>query len=385
MKKLYVAAAATALSGAAYAQSSSVTLYGIIDTGIGYTNVDGSYTDPATGNRTRIDSSRIGSTTGSTAGSRWGLRGKEDLGDGLYALFQLESGYDSRNGNSLQSGRLFGREATVGLGSADWGEFRLGRQYNVAARYFSGMFGSSFGGGFNQLNTGAGLGFSSAYYVRYDNLLVYETPSMGGFKGAVGYAFNADDRRTAQTGFATADNTRAITAGLRYDNGPLMGFATYDQLNASNKLSQDQVDATPRSYIIGGSYDFEVVKVALAYNRMTDGWFAGKSFPNGGSIGSFAGTPSYAFVKGFRSNSYMVALAAPVGKSGGAFASWQRADANNTALTGGDATSNTYSLGYNYNLSKRTDLYAVASYTTNWAFQDNAKATDVSMGIRHRF
>ena len=125
MKKLYAAAVATALSGAAYAQPSSVTLYGLIDTGIGYANVDGAYTDPATGSRTRVDSSRIGSTTGTTAGSRWGLRGKEDLGDGLYALFQLESGYDSRNGNSLQSGRLFGREATVGLGSADWGEVRL--------------------------------------------------------------------------------------------------------------------------------------------------------------------------------------------------------------------------------------------------------------------
>lgn len=384
MKKVLVATAVTALSGAASAQT-SVTLYGLIDTGIGYANVDGAYTDPATGRRTSIDNSRIGMTTGTTAGSRWGLRGKEDLGDGLYAVFQLESGFDSRRGTSLQSGRLFGREATVGLGSAEWGEIRLGRQYNIAARYFSGMFGSSFGGGFNQLSTGAGLGFSSAYYVRYDNLVVYQTPSLGGFKAAIGYAFNADDQRGAETGFSTADNTRAITAGLRYDNGPLMGFATYDQLNASNKLSQAQVDATPRSYIVGGSYDFEAFKVALAYNRLTDGWFAGKSLPNGGSIGAFTGTPSYAFSKGFRSNSYMVAVAAPVGGSGRAFASWQRADANSKQLTGGDSASNTYSLGYNYNLSKRTDLYAVASYTTNWAFLDNAKATEVNMGIRHRF
>jgi predicted porin len=384
MKKQFAAAAAMALSGAASAQT-SVTLYGLIDTGIGYANVDGSYTDPATGPRSNIDNSRIGTTTGTTAGSRWGLRGTEDLGDGLYAVFQLESGFDSRNGNSLQSGRLFGREATIGLGSADWGEVRLGRQYNVATRYFSGMLGPSFGGGFNQLNTGAGLGFSSAYFPRYDNLVVYETPSLGGLRAAVGYAFNADDRRTAQTGFATADNTRAITAGVRYDNGPLMGFATYDQLNASNKLGQDQVDATPRSYIVGGSYDFEVFKVALAYNRLTDGWFAGKSLPGGGSIGSFTGTPSYAFSKGFRSNSYMLALAAPIGKSSGVFASWQRADANSKQLTGGDSASNTYSLGYNYNLSKRTDLYAAASYTTNWAFLDNAKATEVNMGIRHRF
>ena len=107
-------------------------------------------------------------------------------------MFQLESGFDSRNGSSLQNNRLFGREATVGLGSAEWGEIRLGRQYNVAARYFSGMFGSSFGGGFNQLSTGAGLGFSSAYYVRYDNLVVYETPSLAGFKAAVCLLYTSD-------------------------------------------------------------------------------------------------------------------------------------------------------------------------------------------------
>ena len=193
--------------GAAAAQAeTSVTLYGLIDTGISYTRINGSYTDPKTGVTTGSGVSRMGATTGTTAGSRWGLRGKEDLGGGLYAMFQLESGFDSRNGSSLQENRLFGREATIGLGSAEWGEFRFGRQYNVGTRYFSGMLGSSFGG-FNQLNTGAGLGFSSSYYPRYDNLLVYETPSMGGLRAAIGYSSNINDLKDSQTGFATADNT----------------------------------------------------------------------------------------------------------------------------------------------------------------------------------
>ena len=206
------------------------------------------------------------------------------------------------------------------------------------------MLGSSFGGGFNQLNTGAGLGFSSSYYPRYDNLLVYETPSMGGLRAAIGYSSNINDLKDSQTGFATADNTRAITAGLRYDNGPVNAFVTYDQLNASNKLSPAETSATPRSYVIGGSYDFEVFKLALAYNRVTDGWFAGKKLPNGGSVGAFTGTPSYAFSKGFRSNSYFIGLSAPLGGGSSLFASWQRADANNKKLTGGDSASNTYSL-----------------------------------------
>lgn len=124
MKKIFAATLGAALSAAAQAET-SVTLYGLIDTGISYTRINGSYTDPKTGVTTGSGVSRMGATTGTTAGSRWGLRGKEDLGGGLYAMFQLESGFDSRNGSSLQENRLFGREATIGLGSAEWGEFRF--------------------------------------------------------------------------------------------------------------------------------------------------------------------------------------------------------------------------------------------------------------------
>ncbi|WMD19728.1 porin [Achromobacter seleniivolatilans] len=383
-KTLLLAVSAATLSTAAYAET-SVTLYGIIDTGIGYAKVDGSYVDPQTGAKSDLKASRIGMTSGQTAGSRWGLRGKEDLGDGLYATFRLESGYDSANGTSSQNGRLFGREATVGLGSDQWGEFRLGRQYNVASRLMASMYGSSFGGGFTQLNTGGGLGFSGAYFVRYDNLALYESPSIGGFRVSAGYAFNADDRSTAQTGFKTADNTRAITSGISYANGPLMAFFAYEQLNASNKLSSAQTAATPRSFTLGGSYDFEVVKLALAYERATDGWFAGKSLPSSASIGALRGTPSNAFVDGFSTNSYLLAASVPLGGASSMFGSWQRVDPNNSDLTGGDSTSNTFALGYSYTLSKRTTMYAVGSYTKNFAFQSDAKATEAMVGLRHSF
>lgn len=72
-KRLFAVAAATTLSGSVQAQSTSVTLYGLIDTGISYTNVDGAYTNAGTGRWTSVDNSRIGATTGTTAGSRWGL------------------------------------------------------------------------------------------------------------------------------------------------------------------------------------------------------------------------------------------------------------------------------------------------------------------------
>ncbi|MFY1850008.1 porin, partial [Achromobacter dolens] len=120
MKKTLLAAALLAgFAGVAQAET-SVTLYGIIDTGIGYNKISGAG-DAKNG-------SRIGMINGVQNGSRWGLRGSEDLGDGLRAVFQLESGFDSGNGKSAQNGRLFGRQATVGLASDSWGQLDFGRQ-----------------------------------------------------------------------------------------------------------------------------------------------------------------------------------------------------------------------------------------------------------------
>jgi len=383
-KKLLLAAITTALSGTVYAET-SVTLYGIIDTGINYSRITGSYTDPATGAQNDYKATRTGMRSDNSQGSRWGLRGKEDLGGGNYAFFKLESGIDPTSGDSGQNNRLFGRESVLGIGGDSWGELSMGRHYNVASRMMISMFGPKFGGGFFQLSTGAGLGFSAANFQRYDNLALYQSPSISGFRFSAGYSSNVDSKKASETGFATADNTRAITAGLSYQNGPLMAYFAYDQLKASDKLSSAERDATPRAYSVGGSYDFEVLKLALAYERTTDGWFAGKSFDSNASIGPVRGTPTNAFVKGFRANSYLVAVSVPLNESSSMFGSWQRVDPNNNSLTGGDSNTNTFALGYTYALSKRTNVYAVGSYTKNYAFLSDAKLTTASIGLRHAF
>ncbi|CAM4343383.1 porin [Bordetella muralis] len=372
MKKTLLAAALLAgFAGVAQAET-SVTLYGIIDTGIGYNKVKGDGWDSG---------SRVGMINGVQNGSRWGLRGTEDLGDGLQAVFQLESGFNSSNGNSAQGGRLFGRQATIGLQSDSWGRLDFGRQTNISSKYFGSI--DPFGAGFNQANIGVGL--SAANTVRYDNLVLYQTPSFSGFQAGVGYSFNADDENDEQTGFRTADNTRAITAGLRYQNGPLNVAFSYDQLNASNQMSQEATDATPRMYAIGGSYDFEVVKLALAYARTTDGWFGGQGI-NGASFSpDQRGLGSNLFADGFKANSYMVGLTAPIGGASKLFGSWQMVDPSNDRLTGGDESMNVFSLGYTYDLSKRTNLYAYGSYIKNYAFLEDVKSTAVGVGIRHRF
>ncbi|MBO9356514.1 porin [Bordetella petrii] len=363
MKKTLLAAALLAgFAGVAQAET-SVTLYGIIDTGLGYNKVEGD----------GFDGSRFGMINGVQNGSRWGLRGTEDLGDGLQAVFQLESGFNSSNGNSAQGGRLFGRQATIGLQSDSWGRLDLGRQTNIASKYFGSI--DPFGAAFGQSNIGVGL--SAANTVRYDNMVMYQTPSFSGFQFGVGYSFNVDDE--ADSSFRTTDNTRGITTGLRYVNGPLNVALSYDQLSAPHNENEN---ATPRMYAIGGSYDFEVVKLALAYGRTTDGWFAGQGVAS--EIGNVT-FGSNQFADGFKSNSYMVGLTAPIGGASKLFGSWQMIDPSNDKLTGDDETMNVFSLGYTYDLSKRTNLYAYGSYAKNYAFLDDVKSTAVGVGIRHRF
>src|SRR5690554_6332762 len=200
MKKTLLAAALTVgFAGVAQAET-SVTLYGVIDTGIGYNKVE-------IGD---VDATKFGLVNGVQAGSRWGLRGTEDLGNGLQAVFQLESGFDSSTGHQAQGGRQFGRHATIGLQSDAWGRFDLGRQTNIASKYFADV-ASPFGASFGQANAGATFG--SANTVRWDNMVMYQTPNFSGFQFGVGYSFNTDGSQTYDIDGFDDDNSKGITTG----------------------------------------------------------------------------------------------------------------------------------------------------------------------------
>ncbi|MFA4912329.1 MAG: porin, partial [Burkholderiaceae bacterium] len=359
-----------------------VTLYGIVDLGVGYQKIK------ANGD----SASKFGMNSGNQSGSRWGLRGTEDLGGGTRAVFTLESGFTANDGRSAQNGRLFGRQATVGLANDAWGQLDLGRQTNIASKYFASIdpFGASFG------LANIGHGFSSANTTRYDNMVMYQTPSYAGFQVGAGYSFNTSNSGAggfgnagSGQGFRTNNNNRAITAGIRYVNGPLNVAAAYDQLNPASNQVGDGSTAKIRSYLVGGSYDFEVVKLALAWGQTRNGWIQsqdanvlGGGLATGGDSLSFGNGLSR---DGFRASSYLVGATVPLGAATNLFGSWQRIDPKNNRLTGDDETSNSYSLGLTYDLSKRTNLYAYGNYTTDYAFQDGVKATTGIVGVRHRF
>ncbi|CAM3892757.1 porin [Bordetella tumulicola] len=374
-KTLLAGAILAGIGGTAVAET-SVTLYGLIDVGLTYQRGKVG-TDDA--NRPLYQGnyqSRIGMTNGIQSGSRWGLRGTEDLGDGLQAVFVLESGFGASNGNSSQGDRLFGRQATIGLQSESWGRLDLGRQTNIASKYFSSIDPFSL----SYLNSTMGSAFSAANTVRYDNMVMYQTPSWGGFQAGIGYSFNVDDvDRPGE--FETGDNSRAVTAGVRYNNGPLNVALTYDQQFLYPSQPQ------PKQFILGAAYDFEVLKLSLAYGRTQDGVFLGQDFdlmgglvnPNTPAKGQ-GGTNDAFTWDGLKINSYLVGVSAPIGGASNVFASWQRADPNKDL-----EAMDIYSVGYTYDLSKRTNLYSVASYADAAAFVDGNKMLTVGVGLRHRF
>ncbi|SAK60836.1 outer membrane protein (porin) [Caballeronia ptereochthonis] len=124
MKRKLLASAiicARAYPIASLAQS-SVTLYGVIDEGFDYTNNVGGHSNELL-------------ASGFAQGSRWGLKGSEDLGGGNKAVFQLENGFDVNNGKLGQSGRMFGRQAYVGLSSSTLGTLTVGRQYDSVVNF----------------------------------------------------------------------------------------------------------------------------------------------------------------------------------------------------------------------------------------------------------
>jgi predicted porin len=113
----------SAFATSAFAQN-SVTLYGVIDEGIDFTNnVGGSHVYEL--------------TSGYAQGSRWGLKGSEDLGGGLKTIFQIESGFNVNTGKLAQGGLGFGRQAYVGLESEQYGTVTFGRQYDSVVDYLA--------------------------------------------------------------------------------------------------------------------------------------------------------------------------------------------------------------------------------------------------------
>jgi len=238
-KKICVALAFGAVSGIASAQS-SVTLYGLLDVGIEYKN----QVPTTTGNKT--NSSQVQMQAGNLLGDRWGLKGVEDLGGGLKAIFTLESGFLINTGQSSQGGREFGRTSVVGLDSKTWGTVTVGRQKNLAYEYLWTYDPLQFA-------------FYSAYPM--DSFLaLYQ----GSLPISAGVVFDQQQG----TSIATQSNAlQRVVAGASYTYGSLTGYLGYRWLNGQNGASAQSSNLywsglfyrfTPAFSLSAGGYHMQI-------------------------------------------------------------------------------------------------------------------------------
>ena len=275
MKKTLVAAAALAFVGVASAQS-SVTLYGRIDASIGSVKtsntgfVAGVTTDPG-----------IQIRSGAHTGSRWGLRGSEDLGGGMSALFQLENGFNIDTGVAAQGAILWGRQAFVGL-RGGFGTITIGRQYDPIDNAYGSHDAMGYSG-FSAINTAfnsncaaPGLVGSGDCIARQNNSIQYAIPTMSGLNALVMWAPGEN-----KAGAVGAGSMAGVFAN--YANGPLQIGGAYQTNKPAGNVNSTNV------WEIGGSYNLGVANLFLQFvggnNKVTtvkdSGWNIGASAPMG--------------------------------------------------------------------------------------------------------
>src|SRR5690606_15019978 len=231
--------------------------------------------------------------------------------------------------------------------------------------------------------------FGSASTARWDNMVMYQTPNFSGFQFGVGYSFNTSGSQSWDIDNVTDTNNKGVTAGLRYANGPLGVALTYDQITNDSVEALAGTDKV-KAWNIGASYDFEVVKLHAGFGQTRDGWIDADSFgpsgvsfaPGGGAIGGATAGGNF-FREDFDANLYSVGLSAPLG-AGTIMAGWTMADFDDVGGVDFEKQQ-IYSLGYTYNLSKRTNVYAVGSYAKNLYGVDDTKSTLLGIGLRHQF
>ena len=389
MKKIAIAVAAAMT--AATASAADFTLYGIVDTGLGYTNLD-TLEDPTV--------NRFEMINGYNSGSRFGFKGTEDLGNGYSVSFVLENGFNSDSGVLGQGGRMFGREAQVKFHSP-YGTLSFGRAGTLLSGAGTldifGMNADVLPGGWDGIFN---IGNYQGNGMRLDNMVTYQTPTAAGFTGYLQYSFANDTTSGDDDSKPNERNSnRYFAGGLTYNNGPLGVVAVYDTLMfrhySDSLVDPDGNDANvgdSRTFTLGGHYDFGVVKIT-AYSQYVKGSRSG--FADGiqsGAVFWFNDEDHTNNNQFYDADGYNFHLGAqfplPCGRLyAGAYYGYL--EANDDPLNAEAKNWNVF-LAHEYDLSKRTIIYSGIGYRQVKVEDDTKdltdnKATQVIVGLRHIF
>jgi predicted porin len=378
-----------------YAQS-SVTLYGVLDEGLQFNN----------NNKNIVNGHNVGGrlwnldSLSGPYGSRWGMKGVEDLGGGLAAIFTLESGVNLNTGSAAQGTTEFGRQAFVGLRSLRFGTVTLGRQYDSVNDYI-GYFGfglSAYGSGIshpadldNTTHTYRANNTIKYLSANYNGLTFGGTVTLGGVAGEV----------SQSSGF---------TLGTGYIQGPLHLAAAYQLFK----------NPSAAGAILNSNANAVSPTTTTAYGSLNGGYLTGAAPAQSWQVAAAAG--SYTFGAATVGALYTNVRYGNIGKFNGATATFNDVEVNamyqftpamfaaiaynytkGNAVRGdlGDQTYHQFSAIANYSLSKRTDVYVTGTFQlasgtnsngtaavadiSQLGDSSNTRQTLIRLGIRHRF
>lgn len=233
--------------------ASNVTLYGVLDTGV--------YAHHASNGKTIVEMA-----SGITKGSRFGLEGQENLGNGYKVYFRLEQGFESDNGDAKDADSAFYRDSYMGV-ATPFGAFELGRTGALTAGTHGGIVGGMSPFGITWKEGALTKVFAGNIAARVNNMVTYESPDLSGFKLYAQYSNGIDDDDVV-----SSQKNRYIAVGATYRYKNLRLIAAFDNLFyndsavktdagvAAGKNLKDQ-----RTYNIGGTYDFGDVRMYLGY------------------------------------------------------------------------------------------------------------------------
>ena len=374
-KKVIALAIAGLFSGAAFAQSAlaplptgptSVSMYGILDVGVVMDNT-------GYGNKTLV-------TSGGGAGSRIGLRANEDLGNGLSAIFLLETGVQLDTGtigggaqapgvnraqvssafgaafanNAATGNQIISRQAFAGLSSKTLGGLTFGRQYSPMVPVYATIdtFGFATGG-----TMFAAMAYIPGYTTRQNNVVSYRSPSF--FDGlrvevVLGSGNENNVQGDDQTLLISDKGGRLAGFDVTYNKGPLNLAAAYQELNANTAITAAALAAASpataqtqvirnRGWVVGGNYDFGMLKLYAGYGQ-------GKEHNR---VVPQALLPIPLFPA--EANAWHIGVNVPAFK-GNVLVGYSKFRDKTTNVSGADFQ--TWGINYRYPLSKRTMLYA---------------------------
>ncbi len=346
MNKAAIAFALGAAAAAGASAQTNVQLYGLVDAYLGYVK---NSTPTSSGSAFSVDS-------GGMSTSHFGIRGSEDFGSGLKAIFAFDAFFRADTG---QAGRfngdaLFARDAYGGLQGA-FGRVQLGR--NTTPYFLSTVLFNPFGDSYT-FSPAVAHTYLNGYLLNdsgWNNSVLFGSPTVGNWTANL--IWSAGLERSAEP---NKDAGKAFGGNANYSKGPLGFTLAYQQVDFETLVSSPLTNQ--RATMLGATYDFKVARL----------------------FGQYQYLKNEAAAREAKDEMFQLGVSAPFGP-GSVLASYAHGKTTDNDGATSDGKRTSYAIGYDYFVSKRTDIYGAYFESRLDVGGAESKNRVLGTGLRHRF